>query len=238
MGGLLREPDFTIVETQKVKTKKPVVFIGFQSPGLIGVMAVSHIIGSLRMEEVGYLKSKYIPRIKLIAGSMSKTVNPFRIYANSEGDVLALVNDSPTGLTGLTPLFNGIGKTLVDWFHRKNARLIVTLGSIPKQKKMKSELVAYTMDAEKLKELEKFGIKQLQQGFIGGLFVSIVDECTERGIPWLMLFASTSKLGEMDIEGVSMLLDSLNKAMGLDIETESLKRMSSGRGLRRYLRRR
>jgi len=85
------------------------------------------------------------------------------------------------------------------------------------------------MDSERREELMKLGIKPLQQGVIGGLIVSIIDECTERKIPWLMLFAPTRKIGEVDNEGVSMILDSINKIMGLNIEPLPLTQTSVSR---------
>ena len=239
MRSFSREPDMVVVEGKPVKTKKPVLLTGFQTPGLVGVTAISHIINSLRMEMVAYLKSRFIPTTKLISGSEFRTLNHFRIYKNSPGDVLTLINDSPTGLMGLSSLYNDLGRTLVDWFHKKDVRLVIVLGSYPVQKRGTPDLVACSTNPEMLDELTKLGIKQLQQGFIGGIAVSIIDECTERGIPWLMLFAPTRKIGEVDIEGVLMVIEGLNKVLGLNIETEPLRRIKTGRrGFFRSLRRR
>ncbi|RJS90139.1 hypothetical protein DRO56_01260 [Candidatus Bathyarchaeota archaeon] len=239
LRDLTRELDMTIVETRPVKTNKPVLLTGFQTPGMVGVTAVSHMINSLRMSEVAYLRSRFIPTVKLIVGPEFRTLNPFRIYANSTGEVLAFVNDSPAGSIGLSPFFNDIGRTVVDWFHEKDVRLLVALGSFPVQKKERAKLVAYSTDSERLKELTKLGITPLQSGFIGGIVVSIIDECIKRGIPWLMLFAPTRKMGEVDLEAVQMILEGVNKILGLNIDTESLKMARAGRrGLLRSLRRR
>lgn len=239
MRDLSRESDMAIVEGQPVKTKNPVLITGFQTAGLVGVTAVSYIINSLRMEEVAYLKSRSIPTDKMILGSEFRTLNPFRMYLNSTGDVLALLNDSPTGLLGLSPFFNDIGKTLLDWFHKKDGRLVVIIGSYLLPKDRKPELFAFSTDSKRLEELTEFGIRPLQQGFIGGLVVRIIDECIERKIPWLMLFAPTRKIGEVDNEGVSMILDGINKIMGLNIETPPLPQTSDTkrRSLRSLIRR-
>lgn len=239
MRSSFKESDIAIVEGKPIKTNKPVLLTGFQDMGLIGVVAISRVINSLKMEEAGYLKSRFIPTVKVIVGSEFRTVNSFRIYKNSTGDLLALLNDSPTGLIGIAPFFNDIGKTLADWFHKKEVRLVIALGSFLLQKDEKPSLVAYSMDSERREELMKLGIKPLQQGVIGGLIVSIIDECTERKIPWLMLFAPTRKIGEVDNEGVSMILDSINKIMGLNIEPLPLTQtsVSRRRSLRSLIRR-
>ena len=230
MRSSSREPDMLIVERKRVKTKKPVLLTGFQTPGLIGVTTVSQMINSLKMEEVAYLQSRFIPTTKLIVGSEFRTVNHFRIYANPTGELLALINDDPTGMMGLSSFFKDIGKTLMNWFRKKDVRTVITLGSYPTQKKGERNLIAYSTDSERLEELTKFGIKPLQQGFIGGIIVGIIDECIERNIPWLMLFAPVIKVAEVDIEGAIVIIDVLNKMLGLNIETESLKRRGAGRG--------
>jgi len=213
-----------IVERMRVKTKKPVLLTGFQTPGLVGVMTISQIISSLKMEEVAYLNSRFIPTTKMIIGSEFRTINHFRIYANPTGELLAIINDDPAAMIGLSSFFKDIGKTIVDWFHKKGGRLVVFLESYPLQKGSKPELVAYSTDSRRLEELTKFGFKPLQQGVIGGVIVSMINECMERGILWLMLFAPVKKPGEVDAEGVMMTIDALNKMLGLKIETESLKR--------------
>ncbi|MFB0543904.1 MAG: proteasome assembly chaperone family protein [Candidatus Bathyarchaeia archaeon] len=213
-----------VVERKSVKTKKPVLLTGFQTPGLIGVTAISQMINSLKMEEVAYLKSRFIPTTRLIVGLEFRTINHFRIYANPTGELLALINDDPTGMMGLSSFFKDIGKTLMDWFHKRDVRSVISLGSYPTQKREERGLVAYSTDPERLEELTKFGVKSLQQGFVGGIIIGIIDECIERGIPWLMLFAPVIKIGEVDIEGAMITIDILNEMLGLNIETESLRR--------------
>jgi predicted ATP-grasp superfamily ATP-dependent carboligase len=234
-----KESDIAVVEEKPVKTNKPILLTGFQDMGLIGVVAVSYVINGLKMEETGYLKSRFIPTVKVIVGSELRTVNSFRIYKNSTGDLLALLNDNPAGLIGMSPFFTDIGKTFADWFSKKDVRLVVALGSFLIQKDEKPSLVAYTMDSERMEELMKLGIKPLQQGVIGGFIVSIIDECIERKIPWLMLFAPSRKIGEVDNEGVLMIIEGINKMMGLNIEIPPLREVSEskGRSIRSLIRR-
>ena len=234
-----RESDIVVVEERPVKTDKPILLTGFQDMGLIGVVAISHIIGSLKLEEVGYLKSRFIPTVKVIVGSEFRTVNSFRLYKNSAGNMLVLLNDSPTGLMGLSPFFNDIGRALADWLKKKDARLVVALGSYLLQKDEKPVLVAFTKDSERMEELKKLDVKPLQQGVIGGLIVSIIDECMEKKIPWLMLFAPTTKIGEIDNEGTQIMIEGVNKIMGLNIEAPSFKPMvgEKKRSIRSLIRR-
>jgi len=232
LRGSSKESEIDIVEAKPMKTNKPVLLTGFPDMGMIGVAAASYVISGLKMEEAGYLKSRFIPSVKLIVGSEFRNLSSFRIYKNPSGDVLVILNDNPTGLMGITPFFSDIGKTLADWFDKKEVRLVIALGSFLLQKDEKSSLVAYTMDSERREDLMKLGIQPLQQGVIGGLVVSIIDECTERKIPWLMLFAPAKKIGEVDNEGVLMVIDGINKIMGLNIEVPSLTQKVTQKGER------
>jgi uncharacterized protein len=220
---LFKESDIVIVEEKTVKTNKPILLTGFQDLGMIGISAIAYIINRLNMEAVGYLRSGFIPTVKVIVGPEFKTANPFRIFKNRSGDLLALLNDIPIGMIGLSPIFNGMGRALAEWFHKKEVRLVVALGSYPAQSEKNLSLVAFSNDPEMLEELKKLDIKPLQQGVVGGLIVSIIDECIERKIPWVMLFAPTKKMGEADETGVKMLVDGLNKLIGLNIEPPTTK---------------
>lgn len=218
-----KEPDVVVVEETPVKTNKPIALTGFQDAGMIGVAAIGHVIKEQNMEAVAYLKSRFLPAAIMVFGSEFRPVNSFRIFRNPSGDLLALMNDSPTGLTGLSPFFNDIGRALAEWLDKKDASLVVALGSYLMQNDKELGMVAFSNDRAKLEELKKLGIRTLEQSVIGGLNVSIFSECVEKKIPWVMLFAPTRRIGEMDQEGVNMLLESLNKLIGLNINLPTVK---------------
>ena len=54
-------PEAEIFETNKVELKNPIIFAGFVGAGLVGPVAINHIIEKLHMKEIGVMRSKYLP---------------------------------------------------------------------------------------------------------------------------------------------------------------------------------
>lgn len=221
------DSEISIVETKPLKTVKPIVLTGFQDTGLIGVLAVTHLINVLQMEEVAHIRSKYIAPLKVIVGSDFRNVNPFRMYANKDRSVMALINDTPAGLVSLSPFFNDIAQVFAEWSLKKDVQLVAALGSYVLQKGEKPQVVGFSTHQDKMRQLTDLGMKPLQQGLIGGFVVSMIDECIAKKIPWMMLFAPSTQMGGVDPEGTSMLIEGLNQFFGWHVETESLKKAVS-----------
>ena len=51
-------PEAEVFETKKVELKNPIIFAGFVGAGLVGPVAINHIIEKLGMEEIGVMRSK------------------------------------------------------------------------------------------------------------------------------------------------------------------------------------
>jgi len=221
------ESDISIIETKPLKPEKPVVLTGFQDTGLIGVLAVTHLINALGMEEVAHIRSRYIAPLKVIVGSEFRSVNPFRMYSNKERNVITLINDTPAGLVSLSPFFSDIAQVFAEWSLKRDVQLVLALGSYVLQKGEKPQLVGFSTHQDKMRQLSDLGIRPLQQGVIGGFVVSMIDECIEKKIPWMMLFSPSTQMGGVDPEGTSMLIEGLNKLFGWNVETESLRKAVS-----------
>jgi len=54
-------PEVEVIEHQKVDLQDPLVVLGFAGHGLVGGIAVSHIIDQLKMKEIAHVRSRYIP---------------------------------------------------------------------------------------------------------------------------------------------------------------------------------
>ena len=48
-------PEAEIYEIGKNKLKNPTIFVGFVGAGLVGTIAIDHIINELDMKEIGFL---------------------------------------------------------------------------------------------------------------------------------------------------------------------------------------
>ncbi len=54
-------PEAEVFEIKKVNLKSPIIFAGFVGAGLVGPLAINHIIEKLEMIEIGVMRSKYLP---------------------------------------------------------------------------------------------------------------------------------------------------------------------------------
>ena len=75
-------PEAEVYEIKKIQYKSPIVFAGFVGAGLAGPLSVGYIIEKLKMKEVGYMRSKYLPPSTVFI--QGRLRHPFRFYSNKE----------------------------------------------------------------------------------------------------------------------------------------------------------
>jgi len=51
--------DDEVYEIKKTVLKSPIIFAGFVGAGLVGPLSVGYVIYKLKMEEIGYLRSRH-----------------------------------------------------------------------------------------------------------------------------------------------------------------------------------
>ena len=118
-------PEVNIVETEKAELKEPLVILGFAGAGLVGGIAVTHIIDQLKMKKIAYVRSRHMPPAVVFMDGQLR--HPFRIYSGKEGKLCAIVCEIPLRSDGLYP----IASTLLDWAEEKGARELVVLEGAP-----------------------------------------------------------------------------------------------------------
>ncbi len=73
-------PEAEVFEINKVELKSPLIFAGFVGAGLVGPIAIGHMIEKLEMKEIGYMRSKHLPPSTVFMKGRLR--HPFRFYAN------------------------------------------------------------------------------------------------------------------------------------------------------------
>lgn len=71
-------PEVQVVETQEAIFNEPIVILGFSGPGLVGGIAVTHIIEQLEMKETAHVRSMYLPPVVVFLDGELR--HPFRVY--------------------------------------------------------------------------------------------------------------------------------------------------------------
>jgi len=102
-------PEAEVFELKKIELNSPIIFAGFVGAGLVGPVAINHIITELEMEEIAVMRSKYLPPSTVFMRGRLR--HPFRFYANKEGTVCAIICEITLRMEGLYTFNFRLGST-------------------------------------------------------------------------------------------------------------------------------
>ncbi|MDA7958441.1 MAG: PAC2 family protein [Nitrosopumilus sp.] len=206
-------PDAEVFETRKASLRNPVILAGFVGAGLVGPVAINHIVTKMGMEEVAVLRSRHLPPSTVFMRGRLR--HPFRFYANREGTICAIICEITLKVDGVYDLVNSI----LDWAEQKGSREIAILDGVASKG---HDGRAYCAAEEDLvRTMDEKGISMIPQGFITGIPGGILSECLTRRIRGLTLLAKASS-DEPDPAAAATLVGALNRFYDMDIDTEGL----------------
>ncbi len=206
-------PEAEVFELKKTNLKSPIIFAGFVGAGLVGPLAINHIIEKLEMEEIGVMRSKYLPPSTVFIRGRLR--HPFRFYANKEGTICAIICEITLRMDGLYSIVSSI----LDWAAEKGSKEIVILDGVASTE---HDNKAYCAAEEDLvRTMADADISLIPQGFITGLPGGILNECLVREIQGLTLLAKASKV-DPDPAAASTLIEAINRFYNMKIDVEDL----------------
>jgi uncharacterized protein len=189
---------------------------GLPDVGLVGLIATSHIIAQLKMNEVAYVDSDLLPPVVVVHEGLPFA--PLRIYGNTE--LIASFAEAAIPAKAIQP----ITRKLVEWGQAKKVKMMIAMGGIPVQDRQDIELVKVYGAASNpslLKVLSDKGIEILQAGFMVGPYALIMRYCAERNIPAIALLAQAF-YNYPDPEAAAATIKELSKVTGLNIDVSKL----------------
>jgi len=206
--------DEEIYEIKKTVLKSPIVFAGFVGAGLVGPLSVGHIIDKLKMEEIGYLRSRHLPPSCVFM--QGRLRHPFRFYANNDGTICAIICEItlPSGL-------HDIVNTILDWAEKKGSHEIVILDGVASTSHDDKAFCAAEEDLCRV--MEDSDIKMIPQGFITGVAGGLLNECLVRKIQGVTLLVKANDKGP-DPLAAATLVKAVNRAYDMNIDTTELKK--------------
>jgi uncharacterized protein len=205
-----------IIETGTLEVKNPVVVTGFPDVGLVGTIAVSHVIESLQLKEIGHIASERLPPIIVVHGRRPKA--PVRLYGGK--GIIVAVSEIPIP----HPLVYPLSEALVDWFKEKGAKFALLLGGIASPKRMEveePEVYGVSTGKEMDKVIEEKNIKFLEEGFITGQDGVILRNCLEKELPAIYLMGE-SHFAYPDPGAAAAVIRGINRVLGLQVDVKSL----------------
>ena len=208
-------PEAEVFEIRKTNLKSPIIFAGFVGAGLVGPLAINHIIEKLEMKEIGVMRSKYLPPSTVFIRGRLR--HPFRFYANKEGTVCTIICEITLRMEGLYTIVSSI----LDWAETKGSKEIVILDGVASEE---HDQKAYCAAEEDLvRTMADADISLIPQGFITGIPGGILNECLVREIQGLTLLAKANKV-DPDPEAATTLIEAINRFYDMNIGTEELQK--------------
>ncbi len=208
-------PEAEIFEIKKVDLKSPLIFAGFVGAGLVGPIAVGHMIEKLGMKEIGYMRSKHLPPSTVFMRGRLR--HPFRFYANKEGTVCAVICEITLRMEGVYTIVAAI----LDWAKEKGSNEIIILDGVASNE---HDQKAYCAAEEDLcRVMADKNINIIPHGFITGIPGGILNECLIREIRGVALLVKANKLLP-DPEAAATLIEAVNKMYEMQIDVSDLKK--------------
>ena len=206
--------DNQVYEIKKTVLKSPIIFAGFVGAGLVGPLSVGYMIEKLKMKEIAYLRSKHLPPSTVFM--QGRLRHPFRLYSNNDGTICAVICEItlPFGL-------HDIVNTILDWAEKKGSHEIVILDGVASKTHDGKAFCAAEEDLCRV--MESNDINMIPQGFITGVAGGLLNECLMRPIQGITLLVKANDKGA-DPLAAATLLDAVNRAYGLNINTSDLRK--------------
>jgi uncharacterized protein len=232
-----------------IRLRSPAVLAGFPDNGMIGSICINHLIEQAQMHQIAYVDSQYIMASALFVGK--KLRHPFRVYANPQGTVCAILCEVPILARGIRSIVNAI----VDWCDEVKAADVTVLGGIAptniSPSAFQSPRSAFVLqnvqgdaatagglaglaggavgqaglagDSGSGKSSSKPLIRVPTTAFVVGIGGALLSSCVANGIMCRGLFVPS--LGEApDPGGAALLLDALGELVpAAKVSTESLQ---------------
>lgn len=210
-----RPPEDHVHEIKKINYQNPIIFAGFVGPGLAGPLSVGYIIQKLQMQEVGYLRSRYLPPSTVFI--QGRLRYPFRFYSNKNGTICAIICEITLRMEGLYD----IASIILDWAESKGTKEMVILDGVASEKHDNKTFCAAEEDLCRI--MSEKGISMISQGFITGIPGSILNECLMRKIRAITLLVKASHTSP-DPLAAATLIEAVNSVYGTGIDTSELRK--------------
>jgi len=206
-------PDAEVFEVKKIELNSPIIFAGFVGAGLVGPLAINHIIEKLKMRQIAVMRSKHLPPSTVFMRGRLR--HPFRFYTNPEGTICAIICEITLRMKGLYSLVESI----LNWAEEKGSKEIVILDGVASTEHDDKAYCAAEEDL--IRTMAAKDISMIPQGFITGIPGGILNECLVREIQGLTLLAKADKVAP-DSGAAATLIDALNRFYDLNISTKKL----------------
>ena len=142
----------------------PVLVEGFPGVGLVGKMAVDHLVATLKLDHYANVYCDTIPSVATYQEDSRELVTPVRLYADTERNLLALQSDVPIGPEAATEF----GCCVAGWVAESDV-LPVYISGLPRKIDDVPALYGVASGGTAADRLTEAGVDQpVEMGLISG----------------------------------------------------------------------
>jgi uncharacterized protein len=215
MSNSLSEKDgLQILEAAPIP-RGAVIVNGLPDVGLVGLLAASHIISQLKLQEVGAIESGLLPPMIVLHGGLPKT--PIRLFAGNS--LVVVISETAIPLSLIRPLATG----LVDWARSKDTKLMLSLGgmAVANRQDIDAPKVFAALSSKELESRLCGAAEVLEEGYIVGAYGLILRKCAETAVPAITLLTQ-SYYNYPDPVAAAAALTAVNKILDLNVDISDL----------------
>ena len=191
-----------------------VAIAGFTTAGMVGVIAASHIIKTLKMRQLGTVLNAEFPAVALIHNEVPK--HPVRVY---QGDGIGVFT-SEIQFKNEQDIM--IASTVLEWFTKGSFdRLIIIDGLVASGDVTTGQLFGVGSSEAARARLRNSGIEPIQQGIVAGITGFLLGEGDRLGIDVTALLAEASPLYP-DARAAALAVEAIGELTGIEIPLTEL----------------
>lgn len=160
---------------EEISLDSPVLVEGFPGVGLVGKMAVDHLIAAFGMDHYANVFCASIPSVATYQADSRELVTPVRLYVDAEQSLLALQSDVPIGPEAATEF----GDCVAGWFADSDV-LPLYISGLPRQTEETPTLYGVATDDDASGRLTDAKIdRPAEMGLISGPTGALLTHATE-----------------------------------------------------------
>jgi uncharacterized protein len=207
--------EMRIIETKPLDSVKHCL-VGMPDTGLTGMIAVSQIVESMKLHEIGHIESDLLPPVMVIHDGEPKL--PIRFFGDS--NLTVLTSETPIGTRAIAPL----SRSLTAWAVKKKVEMLVSVSGIAVQNRMEIQIpqvFGVATNEKGKKRLKEVEIQVLEEGFMVGPHAMIIRESLSKGLTNLVILAQ-SHSGYPDPGAAASAINAVNKLLNLEVDVKKL----------------
>ena len=192
-----------------------VAICGFSTVGMVGVIAASHIISQLKLQQLGTVLNSEFPAMALVHHEVPK--HPVRVY---QGDNIGVFTAEVKFGPERDILF---ANTVLQWFTKGGFERLIIIDGVARENIDDRDGSLYGVSSSKngRERLKEIGVEPIKQGIVAGIAGYLIAEGDRLGLDVTAILADCNPMYP-DARAAAIALEAVSDFTQIDIPLTSL----------------